>query len=429
VVPVPDPDTTGLEPVPELPTPVFWKDRRGRYLGSNESYRLCRGLASRDGIIGRTDDDLGLNTQLTERMQAIEDSVLRSGKPKTVIHSWRQDATSPDEPSPEEDEAIPRSCPHTYAFTIFPLKGSDGKTIGVGGTGLDINGLDELDQHLTHTRQLESVRRLAENLSHQINTPVQYITDNVRFIADRVAEALTALEQIDAALASDQSPLPPSVPDAGALRRVQNEVHEALEPLDVAFLVEEVPGAILESLEGLSQIAQIVSALNSYTHTENQRTMIDLSHMVDNIVQLTRPQWHTVGDLRLHLARMTPPLLGYEGELRQVLLNLLLNSVRAVAQRHGQTSHAGLIKVSTSYDPGAGTIRLIITDNGCGMTEQVRSRIFDPFFTTKRLGDASGQGLSLAWTTIVDRHSGTIEVQTEPDVGTTFTLTLPVLDD
>jgi signal transduction histidine kinase len=119
-------------------------------------------------------------------------------------------------------------------------------------------------------------------------------------------------------------------------------------------------------------------------------------------------------------------MAAFEGELRQVILNLVLNSAQAVATRRaGEMAYEqGLIEVSTHHDHDRAVI--IVRDDGCGMDEATRARIFDPFFTTKEFGQSTGQGLCLAYATIVGRHHGSIDVESTPGGGATFTVTLPL---
>lgn len=113
------------------------------------------------------------------------------------------------------------------------------------------------------------------------------------------------------------------------------------------------------------------------------------------------------------------------GEFNQVILNLIVNAVHAITDVVGAKSgDKGTITISTRQDGGYAEIR--ISDTGTGIPEEVRSRVFEPFFTTKEIGKGTGQGLSLAYAVVVEKHGGTITFETEVGKGTTFIIRLPI---
>jgi signal transduction histidine kinase len=386
-----------------LPHLVYWKDRDGRYRGGNHAFRAARALPEDTDLAGCTEDDLPVRDAFTTTLPALERAVIDTGIPATGVQALTEPGGA--------------GGGVKILLTIVPLRAADGAVHGLVGVGADVTGLSDLDAKVSHASKLESIGRLAANIAHQINTPVQFITDNVRFVADGVAQALAALEAVRTALAAEsEQPLEARVAAARA----------ALDGADVDFLDAELPSALLQSLEGLSQIAQIVSGLTDFSRPEGEMVDADLNHAVDNAVDLTLAEWTAAGDLRLDLDPAMGKICCYEGELRQVLLNLISNAAQAIATRHAGDPDAppGLIQVTTRRLGDAAQVT--VTDNGCGMDPATRARIFDPFFTTKPLGQATGQGLSLAHATIVGRHHGQLDVRTAPGQGSTFTVTLPL---
>jgi signal transduction histidine kinase len=386
-----------------LPHLVYWKDREGRYRGGNHAFRAARALPEDTDLAGCTETDLPVRDAFTTTLPALERSVIDTGFPATGVQALTgQDGTG---------------VGVKILLTIVPLRAPDGAVRGLVGVGADVTGLSDLDAKVSHASKLESIGRLAANIAHQINTPVQFITDNVRFVADGVAEALTALQAVRTALTAEgQSTTEARVAAAIAV----------LDGADVDFLDDELPSALLQSLEGLSQIAQIVSGLTDFSRPEGELVDADLNHAVDNAVDLTLAEWTAIGDLRLDLDPTVGEIRCYEGELRQVLLNLISNAAQAITARHASDPDAppGLIQVTTRHH--GDSAQITVADNGCGMDPATRARIFDPFFTTKPLGQATGQGLSLAHATIVGRHHGNLDVHTAPGHGSTFTITLPL---
>jgi signal transduction histidine kinase len=391
-----------------LPQLVYWKDLQGRYLGANETFLAARGLVDRD-VIGFTEEQLPVRDVFSGTLPPLEAEVISSGAGATGVQSL----------------AGEREVPRKVLLSVVPLQAPDGEVGGVVGVGADVTELSELDRRLSHASRLESIGRLAAAIAHQINTPVQFITDNTRFVADGVAQLVGTLQKI--ALLVRAAPAPErdgdgAGGDGGELRA---EIVGILDGVDLDFLDDELPGAILQSLEGLSQIAQIVSGLKGFSKPEGAMVPVDLNRAVDNAVELAGPEWLPVADLRLALDPDIGTVVCYEGEIRQVLLNLVLNAAQAVAARREVDPDygGGLIQVSTRREPGGVVVE--VSDDGIGMDEAIRARVFDPFFTTKALGQATGQGLNLAYTTVVRRHQGTIEVRTAPLAGATFTVTMP----
>jgi two-component system, NtrC family, sensor kinase len=401
-----------------LPQLVYWKDLQGRYLGANETFLAARGLADRD-VIGFTEEQLPVRDVFSGTLPPLEAEVISSGAGATGVQSL----------------AGEREVPRKVLLSVVPLQAPGGEVGGVVGVGADVTELSELDRRLSHASRLESIGRLAAAIAHQINTPVQFITDNTRFVADGVAQLVGTLQKI--ALLVRAAPAPQCEGDGscggggdggdgGDGGELRAEIVGILDGVDLDFLDDELPGAILQSLEGLSQIAQIVSGLKGFSKPEGAMVPVDLNRAVDNAVELAGPEWLPVADLRLDLDPDIGTVVCYEGEIRQVLLNLVLNAAQAVAARReiDPDYGGGLIQVSTRREPGSVVVE--VSDDGIGMDEATRARVFDPFFTTKALGQATGQGLNLAYTTVVRRHQGTIEVRTAPLAGATFTVTMPV---
>ncbi|MBA3072083.1 MAG: hypothetical protein FP831_00630 [Anaerolineae bacterium] len=120
-----------------------------------------------------------------------------------------------------------------------------------------------------------------------------------------------------------------------------------------------------------------------------------------------------------------PMVLCRIDELNQVLLNMIVNATHAIQEKQKETDkETGKIRIKTSLERDK--VLIAITDTGCGIPDTIVNRIFDPFFTTKDVGKGTGQGLSLAYNIIVNHHHGAIHVSTEENIGTTFTIELPI---
>ena len=286
------------------------------------------------------------------------------------------------------------------------------------GLLLDITQRKNLEVQLLQAQKLESVGQLAAGIAHEINTPTQFVQDNTRFLQDAFEDYRTALD----ALLKLRDGLPNELIDADRLAAVD----QAIEGADIDYLVEEIPRAIEQSLEGLQRIASIVAAMKEFSHPgTDAKTPIDVNAVIRNIVTVSRNEWKYVADLETQLDESLPRPLGHRDKLGQVLLNLIVNAAHAIGDDvDAATGKKGRIVVSASSDGEAVEIR--ISDNGPGVPEDIQQRIFDPFFTTKEVGKGTGQGLAIARSVVVDQHGGSLTLHSSPGEGATFVVRLPL---
>ena len=261
-----------------------------------------------------------------------------------------------------------------------------------------------MESELVQAHKLEAIGRLAAGVAHEINTPAQYVGDNIRF----VEEAFNSLETL---LAASGDPA------------------QAAGGPESAYLREEVPNALRQSLEGIDQIASIVRAMKEFSHPGSEaRQLVDINHAIENTLTVARNEWKYVADVVTELDAGLPLVPCVAVTFNQLILNLLMNAAEAIAEVVGDGSHGkGTITLRTRRDGEWAEIE--VADTGVGIREEHRGKIFEPFFTTKDLGKGTGQGLAIARATVVDRHGGTIQFRTEVGHGTTFTVRLPLALD
>ncbi|MDP1827784.1 MAG: ATP-binding protein [Archangium sp.] len=271
-----------------------------------------------------------------------------------------------------------------------------------------------VELELRQAHKLESVGRLAAGLAHEINTPVQYIGDNVAFVLD----GLTALERMTSATADlcervERGEAAPE--DAARLRASAKE-------LDLEFFLENAPQALRQSVAGLTRIATIVKSMREFAHpTSGEQELADLNHALQITLEVARNEFKYVADVKVELGEI-PLVLCYPAELNQVFLNLIVNAAHAVADVGSQTGRRGLITVRSWSE--ADMVVITVQDTGTGIRPEVRDHVFEQFFTTRAVGQGTGQGLSMAWR-VVERHGGLISFDTVPGEGTTFRVRLP----
>lgn len=277
----------------------------------------------------------------------------------------------------------------------------------------------QLELELMHAQKLESLGTLAGGIAHEINTPIQYIGDNLRFLEqsfDDLSEVIKAheklIEFVDTGNAGSSPEISATVEFCRAL----------LLEKDLEFLIDEVPLAARQSSDGVRQVADIVRAMKEFSHpTSKELAPVDLNRVVERATMVCRSEWKHVAELDLNLQDGMPMVLGLEGELNQVVLNLVVNAAHAIADT---AQGSGRIAIATKIEDGAAIMS--VTDTGTGIPEEIRGRIFDPFFTTKDVGKGTGQGLAITRDVIVNKHNGALQCDSAVGEGTTFRVHLPL---
>jgi signal transduction histidine kinase len=207
--------------------------------------------------------------------------------------------------------------------------------------------------------------------------------------------------------------------DAAAKEDLEKFFAEA----DLDYLLEEIPPAVSQSLDGVGQVARIVLAMKEFSHPgEREKVAVDLNRAIENTLAVSRNEWKHVAEVDMDLESDLPQVLCLPGEMNQVLLNLVVNAAHAIQAR--QLPGKGLISVATRRH--GRLVDIIVKDDGVGMSEAIKERIFDPFFTTKAVGKGTGQGLAICRDVVVTKHLGKISVDTEEGKGTVFTIRLPI---
>jgi signal transduction histidine kinase/HAMP domain-containing protein len=286
----------------------------------------------------------------------------------------------------------------------------------IRGLMLDITEMRRLGREQAAAQKLESVGRLAAGVAHEINTPVQFVSDNVQFVRTSMTDLSTvirAYRQLQQAVNSGA--------DAGAMARL---AADAEKKADLDYILENVPLAVESSIDGLGRIATIVRSMKEFAHPDQaQKTFADINHAIRSTLVIAHNEYKYVADIETHYGEL-PLVQCHLGEVNQVILNLVVNASHAIADAIEDGSERGKLTVSTRLDRDA--VEIAIADTGAGIPEEIRDRIFDPFFTTKEVGKGTGQGLALAHSAIVVKHGGTLRFESECGKGTTFFIRLPV---
>ncbi len=303
-------------------------------------------------------------------------------------------------------------------ITITPIKDVGDKSSGLLLLMRDITERKRLEQKLVHSQKMEAIGELAAGIAHEINTPSQFISDNTFFLQDAFSKVSTLLKKFSYLLEMSKT--------SSVTPELINEVDDTIRDSKMEYLLEEIPIAIKESQGGLSRVTEIVQAMKTFSHPDNEeKKPIDINNLIKSTITVARNEWKYVADMETDFDSDLPPVPCYPGEFNQVILNLIINATHAIEEAANNGGrNKGIIKVSTRYD--GDWAEICISDTGTGIPEEIRSRMFEPFFTTKEVGKGTGQGLSLAHSVVVKRHNGQFDFDTETGKGTTFIIRLPI---
>ena len=282
------------------------------------------------------------------------------------------------------------------------------------GLLLDVTERRRLESELGQAQKLESVGRLAAGVAHEINTPTQFIGDNIKFLRDAFADLdklIAATKEITASI--DAESRAAAVISLGTLQS----------GVDYEYLRAECPLAIAQSLDGVERVAKIVHAMKDFAHADQaDKAAVDINRVIRSAITVCRNEWKYVAELEEQLDESSPTVSGFAGDLGQVVINLVVNAAHAIAEtKHGEGKHRIFVR---SRGDGE-CVGIEVADTGAGIPDAIQPRIFEQFFTTKPVGKGTGQGLALIHRIVTDKHGGKIWFDSKVGEGTTFHIRLP----
>jgi signal transduction histidine kinase len=253
-------------------------------------------------------------------------------------------------------------------------------------------------------------------VAHEINTPVQFVSDSIHFVRDAMNEL--------SGLIGRYRTLNASVAQGTHDQQALAAIIQAEDDADLDYVMENVPKALNRSLDGLHRVATIVRSMKEFAHPDQKEmSLVDLNEAIQSTLVIAGNECKYVADVETDLGDL--PLVNcHGGGLNQVFLNIIVNAAHAIGDVVRGTDERGRIEVRTRHEGDSVVIR--ISDTGGGIPDAIRDQVFDQFFTTKEVGKGTGQGLAIARAVIIEKHGGELTFETAPGVGTTFILRLPV---
>lgn len=304
----------------------------------------------------------------------------------------------------------------------WSLRGDGLKGLGIVMMATDTTDRKHQEVQRQQGQKMESVGQLAAGVAHEINTPIQFIGDNLKFLNDSFNDVLIVLAAHAKLLTGAQQ----QCAQDSILMPIIKDVQAIVKTADLDFINEEIPKAISQSLDGVTRVAEIVRAMKEFSHPDaGEKKPTDLNKAIHTTLIVARNEYKYVADLVTDLAADLPLVPCIVGEFNQVILNLVVNAAHAIGDVVAKSSGKGTITISTR--PAKEHVEIRICDTGTGIPLSAQSKIFDPFFTTKGVGKGTGQGLYIAHTVIAKKHGGSLTFETEINKGTTFIICLPLL--
>lgn len=268
--------------------------------------------------------------------------------------------------------------------------------------------LKKTRDQLVQSEKMASIGTLAAGVAHEINNPVGFVMSNVRTLSEYMEVYHQGFSRIEH-IASENDP--------ARQKTLLQEYRVWQEQEDLAFIKEDMTGLLTDTLDGTERIRDIVSGLKEFSHTD-QASEFKAADLIEAVQQTLKVASNEVKYKAEVVTRLDPiPLIRCNsGQIRQVLLNLIVNASQAIDE-HGRI----LVRSGLSD----GRVFLSVTDNGSGIAPDTLKKIFEPFFTTKEVGEGTGLGLAIAYG-IMEEHGGEITVQSVKGRGTRFSLLFPV---
>ena len=267
--------------------------------------------------------------------------------------------------------------------------------------------LQSTQSKLLESEKMASLGQLTAGIAHEINNPINFITGNVVPLERDIEDIKSLLEKVQ------------EMEESSNIKEALKDVLEYKEDIDADYLFEEIELLLKGIHEGAIRTRDIVAGLRNFSRLdEDEFKYADIHEGLDATLMLLSSKLKQGIEVKKNYATL-PQISCLPGKLNQVFMNILNNSIQAILEKNIKN---GLVKISTTLENN--TVEIRIEDNGIGMKEEVRKRVFEPFYTTKDVGKGTGLGLSITYG-IIERHKGTIEVESEENVGSVFIIRFP----
>ncbi|MEB3340419.1 PAS domain S-box protein [Okeania sp.] len=287
--------------------------------------------------------------------------------------------------------------------------------------------LQQAQTQLIQTEKMSSLGQMVAGIAHEINNPINFISGNITYLNQYTEDLLNLIH-----LYQENYPHPPTV------------IQEEIESIELEFLIEDLPKTLNSMKIGTKRIVDIVLSLRNFSRLdESEVKSVDIHEGIESTLLILQNKLkQKLKEKEIQVIKnynCLPKVECYVSQINQVFMNIISNAIDALAEKRSknfyptetnQSSNISedlpIITISTKVISSE-QVRIIIADNGMGMTETVRKKIFDPFFTTKPIGTGTGLGLSISYQIIVEKHQGKLNCISTVGQGTKFIIEIPIL--
>ena len=273
---------------------------------------------------------------------------------------------------------------------------------------------EQLLSRVNESRRLEAIGTLSSGIAHEINTPLQFIGDNVQFVASALSKLhISYKDHLDVtsklrthpefSQSFKTSDLPP-----------ESENHDET--------IGDIREALRDTIAGIKEVKDIIHVMRDFVHTgKRKENGVDINELISNALKLCRNRFKDEADLIWTPSKNLPEIACYRGQIQQVFVNIIVNALDALEEYQPENPS---VKIFTVVD--FEHLHVIIADNGPGIAPHIEEKIFDPFYTSKKVGKGTGQGLALAKDIIVNHSNGRLEITQIEGFNTAFKISLPI---
>ncbi|MCD7780961.1 MAG: ATP-binding protein, partial [Candidatus Gastranaerophilales bacterium] len=259
---------------------------------------------------------------------------------------------------------------------------------------------------MVHSEKMKSLGELVAGIMHEINNPINFIYGNMTHLSNYSNDLIQIIEEYTK---YNDSLKPEQKEDIDKLK----------EDIDYEFLKSDMPDLIKSCKEGADRAKNIIQDLKSFSRMEEATIVdVDIPHEIDTTLNILYNKLKNKAEIHKEYQENLPKIEAFGGQLNQVFMNILDNAAGAIKNK-------GDIWIRLNTDKSKTKLIIQFEDNGVGMDEETARKVFDPFFTTKPVGQGTGLGMSITHK-IIKNHQGDIRIQSQPGLGTTFIITLPI---
>ena len=267
--------------------------------------------------------------------------------------------------------------------------------------------IKEAQTKLLQSEKMASLGVLAAGVAHEINNPIGFIISNISTLEEYVTDYHNLIDQY-------QNFVYQNIDEPAKLAQFKDYA----DTIDLPFIQQDLPSLVADTKEGSTRVKEIVQGLKTFSHVDESQSfeLTDLNECIEATLRIAANELKYHCEIVKNLQDI-PQTYCLAGQVKQVLLNLIVNAGQAITEQ-------GTITIGSSLVDD--NIEISIADNGSGISQDNLKKLFEPFFTTKPVGKGTGLGLSISYGIIVDDHQGDIRVDSRVGEGSCFTVVLPV---